>query len=176
VQPILKEMDVVPEIELQLRLYRRLWLSRVDLEEANGSIDEILNANLPYPRHDVSGPLLQSLTTALVVSYARPFVNSCDYSTVEEGTLPGSLLRVFTSREREFHEAVIGIRNREVAHSDADILELSPSGRGAVQRVARRPFRKIELRALQHMIKKLDKEIYRRCNELRSTLPLNVWL
>lgn len=97
-----------------------------------------------------------------------------------ERTVTGSLLRVFTSQEREFHEALIEIRNQEVAHSDADILELSlqlySNGDGAIHRAARHPFRRTELRALHRMIEKLEQEIERRCEQLRIVLPLNVWL
>jgi len=73
--PIAKT-PVNAEQEPHLRLYRRLWLSRIDLEEAKASIDEILTRNLPYPRRKAPSPILQALTTALVVAYARPFVNS----------------------------------------------------------------------------------------------------
>ena len=121
-----------------------------------------------------------ALTTALVVSYARPFVNSRGQSTFAEKTVPGSLLRVLSSNEREFHDVLVRIRNREVAHSDADAMELSlklyPDGDGAILRVSREPFRRAELRALRRMIDKLEREIESRCVEIRSVLPLGVWV
>jgi len=66
----IQRIAVKVEMEPQLRLYRRLWLSRIDLQEAKATIEEILNANLPFPRRKEPTPLLAALTTALVVSYA----------------------------------------------------------------------------------------------------------
>lgn len=176
----LDRIHVTTVQEPHLRLYRRLWLSRMDLDEAKGAIVEILERNLPYPRRNGPSALLQALTTAAVVTYARPFVNSRGQSAVAERTVPGSLLRVFSSREREFHDALIDMRNREIAHADADILDISlellPDGDGGICRVSRHPLRRTELRALRHMITKLEEEIERQCAHLRTLLPLNVWL
>jgi len=175
-----EQVAVKAELEPQLRLYRRLWISSNDLREAKATIEEILKSNLPYPRRKEPSALLIALTTALVVSYARPFVNSRGQSAVAERTVPGSLLRVLTPRERELHNALVDMRNREVAHSDADVLELSitlfPNGDGGVSRAPRHPLRRIELRALNRMIEKLTDEIERLCDGLRTQLPLNVWL
>jgi len=163
-----------------LRLYRRLWLSRIDLEEAKGTIEEILGRNLRYPRSKGPSALLQALTTALVVAYVRPFVDSRGQSAVAARTVPGSLLRVLSSRERAFHDWLVITRNREVAHSDADILEISlevfEGGDGGVCKVARDPLRRLELRALRRIIEKLENEIERKCEELRLHLPHHVWL
>lgn len=142
-----ERVSVNAKSEASLRLYRRLWLSRVDLEEAGATVDEILRQNLPLPRRERPGPLLMALTTALVVSYARPFINSRGQSAVAEKAVPGSLLRVLSSREREFHDTLILVRNREVAHSDAEAMELSlrlyPDGDSAILRVSREPFRRV---------------------------------
>lgn len=175
-----ERIAVKTELEPQLQLYRRLWISSNDLQEAKATIEEILKSNLPYPRRKQPSALLVALTTALVVSYARPFVNSRGQSAVAERTVPGSLLRVLTSRERELHNPLVDMRNQEVAHSDADVLELSitlfPNGDGGISRVPRHPLRRIELRTLSRVIEKLTDEIERLCNELRTQLPLNVWL
>ena len=123
--------------------------------------------------------LLLALNTALVVSYARPFVSSRGTSVAEKA-LPGSLLRSFTSEEREFHELLIQLRNREVAHTDADYLELSievfEDGDGGIFRAIRAPIRRPALRVLLRMIAKLERAIENRCEELRSRLPQNVWM
>jgi hypothetical protein len=166
--------------EPYLRLYRRLWLSRIDLEEARAAINEIIVRKLPYPRSRGPSPLLQALTTSLVVSYARPFVNTRGQSSVAERTVPGSLLRVFSSSERAFHDRLMDMRNREAAHTDADTIDVSieifPDGDGGVCRVSRNPLRRFELRALVGMIEKLEGEIEHRCEELRGLLPQHVWL
>ena len=167
------------DLESDLRLYRRLWLSRIDLEEASDIASELLMRKIPLPRSKPMKGVLLALNTALVVSYARPFVSSRGTSVAEKA-LPGSLLRVFTSAEREFHDALIQLRNREVAHTDADFLELSievfDGGDGGIFRATREPFRRPALRALNGMIVKLEGAIESRCEELRTVLPQNVWL
>lgn len=176
----MEHFAVKAELEPQLRMYRRLWLSRIDLGEAKEAAEEILKSGIPYPRRREPNPLLVALTTALVVSYARPFVNVRGQSVVAARTLPGSLLRVLSARERQLHNAIIEMRNKEVAHSDADVLEMSielfQEGDGGICRAARHPLRRIELRALHRILEKLGAEIELRCKELRKVLPHNVWL
>lgn len=165
--------------EAKLRLYRRLWLTRIDLEETRETIDELIRQKLPLPRRNKPSPLLQSLTVALVVNYARPFISSRGQSVADKA-VPGSCLRVLTSNERKSHDALLDIRNRQVAHSDADVLEISlevfPEGDGVICRVARSPFRQSELRQIRRIVTKLEAEIERNCEELRSHLPHRVWL
>jgi hypothetical protein len=175
----LKRQSVSPELEPSLRLYRRLWLARVDLEEAKHIAAELLTRKIPLPRSKPPSGLLLGLNTALVVAYARPFVSSRGVS-VAERAVPGSLLRVLTSDERHFHDALIDLRNKEVAHSDADYIDLSlelfDGGDGGILRATRQPLRLPAIRALSRMIEKIDREIESRCEELRTKLPLNVWL
>jgi hypothetical protein len=168
------------EQEVHVRLYRRLWLTEIDLEEAQGAINEIIKRNLRRPGSYKPTPLLQSLTTALVVAYTRPFVMSRGNPAVADRTVPGSLLRVYTADERAFHEILVTMRNREVAHSDADLLQISlevfPEGHGAVCKVARDPLSRPQLRALLRMIDKLQGELELRFEALRAKLPHHVWL
>lgn len=175
----LERVQVAVEQEPDLRLYRRLWLSRIDLDEAKDAASELLSRRLSVPRTKPPSGLLLALNTALVVSYARPFVSSRG-SSLAEKAVPGSLLRIFTSAEREFHEALIEVRNKEVAHSDADYVELSlevfDGGDGGIFRATRQPLRRPALRALTRMIGKLEREIEARCEQLRARLPQNVWL
>jgi hypothetical protein len=169
-----------PEQEIHLRQYRRLWLTEIDLEEAKGAIKEILARDLRRSRKHPPTALLQSLTTALVVAYTRPFVMSRGSPTFADRAVPGSLLKVFTSNERAFHEQLVTMRNREVAHSDADVtevsLELITEGHGGICLVTRDPLSRPQLRMVLVMIGKLEGELQRRFEELRAKLPLNVWL
>ncbi len=176
----LKHLEVPSSLQPQLRLYRRLYLARIDLDEAKATVEELLTRRIPLPRGKPPSGLLMALTTALVVSYARPFVNSRGQSEVAEKAVPGTLLRILTSGERELHEALLDIRNKEVAHSDAEILEISitlyEDGDGAIFRNARAPFQRRTLQAIHRMIKKLEQALDQRCTELRTELPLDVWL
>ncbi len=173
-------VHLLPEQEALLRQYRRLWLTEIDMEEAKGAILEILKRNLRRSRNRPPTPLLQSLTTALVVAYARPFVMSRGDSKFADRTVPGSLLKAFSPGEREFHETLIAMRNQEVAHSDADLtlvsLELLDDGHGGICKVTRDPLSRPQLRQLLKMIDKLEGELQDRFAVLRTRLPLNVWL
>ena len=176
----LERADVGPEHQSALRLYRRLYLSYNDLEEAKATVEELLRARIPLPRNDLPSPLLMALTTALVVAYARPFVNTRGQSSFAEKSLPGTLLRVLMSKQREIHDYLINVRNREVAHSDAEkseiYLKLYRDGHGAILRVARSPFRRAELRSIHRIVSKLMDEVDRRCADLRDVLPQEVWM
>lgn len=172
-------MPVPASLEPDLRLYRRLWLSRIDLEEAKDIVSELLARKLPLPRSKPMTGLLLALNTALVVTYARPFVSSRGTS-VAERAVPGSLLRVLTSQEREFHEELIQMRNKEIAHTDADYLDLTievfPEGDGGIFLATRQPLRRSALRVLHRMIEKLERSIEARSEELRARLPHNMWM
>ena len=172
-------LDGPTQLEPELRLYRRLWLSRIDLQEARDIGSELLVRKIPLPRSKPISGLLLALNTALVVSYVRPFVSSRGTSVAEKA-LPGSLLRSFTSEERMFHESLIQLRNKEVAHTDADYLELEievfEGGDGGIFRAIRAPIRRPALRVLLRMIDKLELAIESQCEELRRVLPHNLWM
>jgi ribosomal protein L16/L10AE len=81
--------NLTPEQEVALRLYRRLWLTEIDLEEARGAINEVIKRNLRRASTYQPTPLLQALTTALVVAYTRPFVMSRGSAAFADRTVPG---------------------------------------------------------------------------------------
>jgi len=172
--------EVQRELQPQLRLYRRLYLARIDIEEARAILEELLSRRIPLPRTKLPSPLLMALTTALVVCYSRPFVNSRGHSEIAEKAVPGALLRAYTSKEREFHDALLDIRNKEVAHSDADILDMSiqlyEDGDSAIFRNSRAPFTRAALQTLRKMLNKLEEAVDHRCESLRTELPLLKWL
>ena len=176
----LERTELPPALQTQLRLYRRLYISRIDLEEARATTEDLLARRIALPRSKRPSPLLMAMNTALVVSYARPFVHSRGQSEVAEKAVPGILLRGLTAREREMHEALITMRNTEVAHSDADILEMSlevfEGGDGAIFRSSREPFRRPVLRAILKLVEKLENALHQRCEELGKELPNNVWI
>lgn len=168
------------ELQPQLRLYRRLYLARIDLGEAKATVEDLLARKIALPRRNLPSPLLLAMTTALVVAYARPFVHSRGQSDVAEKSVPGALLRGLTAKEREVHDYLLHLRNKEVAHSDADVLEMSlmlcEDGDGAIFRSTRSPFPRPMLRGILRVIEKLDKALDRKCEDLREELPLDTWI
>ncbi|MGZ0079782.1 hypothetical protein [Methylomonas sp. YC3] len=155
-------------------------MARIDLDEAKAAAEELLERRIPLPRRKQPVPLLMSLTTALVVSYARPFVASRRNSSVADTTVPGVLLRTLSSRQRELHEALIELRNKQVAHSDAEVLDmhirLIPDGDVGIFRDPRSPFRRDALHTILKVIAKLEIAIDEKCESLRVELPNGVWL
>jgi hypothetical protein len=172
-------VEVATSLQPQLRLYRRLFLARIDLDEAKAALDEILRARIPMPRSGQPPPLLMSLTTALVVAYARPWVYSRGQS-VAERAVPGSVLRSLTAAQRKVHEYLVEFRNKEVAHSDGDIfdlhLRLQDGGEAAILRTSREAFTRADLARIRRLIERIDKAIDARCGELRSVLPKHTWI
>lgn len=172
-------VPVPDHMEPQLRLYRRLWLAQIDLEEAKATVDEILRARIPIPRRHRPPPLLLSLTTALVVAYARPWLYSRGQSVAEK-TVPASLLRSLTSRQRQYHDALIDLRNKEIAHTDADILDLHlrlyHDGHSAILKTSREAFTRADLQIIRRILVKLESAIDAKCEELRATLPHQTWI
>lgn len=172
--------ELPPELQPQMRLYRRLYLARIDLDEARAAAEELLVRRIQLPRRKPPVPLLMSLTTALVVSYARPFVASRRNSLIAETTVPGVLLRTLSRDQRQRHDALIDLRNKQVAHSDAEVLEmhirLIPDGDVGIFRAPRSPFRRDALRSILRIIAKLEDAIDMKCEELRAELPNGVWL
>ncbi len=114
-----------------------------------------------------------------MVAYARPWIQSRGES-VADRTLPGSLLRGLNSRQRELHNYLVDLRNKHIAHTDADSIDLHlrlyPSGHAAILRHMREPFRRAELAQIRRVIEKLEAALESKCAELRMVLPNNQWL
>lgn len=163
-----------------LRSYRRLWLALVDFEEAKATIEELLRLRLTPPPNGRPGPLLMALTTAMVVSYARPFIHTRGSGEFADRAVPGSILRSLTASQRQMHQELLTHRNKVIAHTDAELTELSlrvdPEGESAIVRVWNEPFRRRELLSVQRMIVRISKAMTDRCEELRARLPHNVWV
>jgi hypothetical protein len=72
------------------------------------------------------------------------------------------------------------MRNKEIAHSDADILDLHikvyPDGHSAILRKSREAFTRADLRYIRRIIETLESEIERLCVELRAALPNGTWI
>jgi hypothetical protein len=171
---------VAAEQERAIRRYRRLWISRNDLHEAAAAVDLIDRSALHRDKSGNHPTDLIILTTALVVSYARPFIDTRGKSDVADRVVPGSILRVLTKKQRELHNLIIYMRQKEVAHSDAEVLDLSirvfPNGDSAISRSARDPLYRRELTILRSIIRKLNAEIEQQSSTLRLALPHHIWL
>lgn len=172
-------VPVADHLQPMLKMYRRLWMSIVDLQEARAAVDEILRARIPIPRKDRPPPLLMALTSAVVVAYARPWVHSRGHSFADR-SVPASLLRGLTSRQRQLHDFLIEVRNQDIAHADIDestiALWLTDNDDRALVWWTRRAFRRWELLDIRRLTIKVEKAMSDRCAELRAGLPHEQWI
>jgi len=171
---------LTPTQKLDIRRYRRLWISRQDFSEALATIELIEISGLRRNSRGDHPIDLIILTTALMVSYARPFVDTRGKDELADRTLPGSFLRTLTRRQRELHDHMIYMRHKEIAHSDADAIgltfRLSPSSESSISRTARDPLYRKDLNLLRVIIRKFEREIDCACSALAKTLPHHAWL
>ena len=163
----------------ELRFYRRLWLAKADLEEARAALEEILRMRIRIPRRERPPPLLMSLTTAMVVAYARPWVASRG-EFVADMTVPGSVLKSLSSSQRRMHEYLVDLRNREIAHTDADVVDLHlrlvHDGDVAILRSSREAFTRRQLFEIRGVMALIDRAMEKRRDELREVFPNHQWI
>lgn len=128
------------------RLFKRIVVSQVDLQQARECahhilrldlhstdrkgcslpkfLSRILRIGLPSTSDRENRSLLKCLNTALVISYTRPFSGNKGSADVRK-ELPAGYLDVLSEEQRHLHEELIEIRNRDQAHSDAGGLDMT---------------------------------------------------
>ena len=114
--------DLTPEIDGKMRQFKRILLSYADFKHAKLASSVILTDQLhdKYPQE--SYVILEALNCSMIVAYCRPF--SGNNSQVPD--LPNRLLKCLNSSEQEIHHVVMQDRNKVLAHSDADALQIEP--------------------------------------------------
>ena len=115
-----------PSLTDDRALFKRLVISYHDLAEARTFLNRLagLNGEQPPPQED--SIQLDALRVALVVSYSRPFSGNRSLPGVAS-TLPNRFLEKLTEHERDLHERLIRLRNKEFAHSDPDSADVKVS-------------------------------------------------
>jgi hypothetical protein len=99
-------------------LYKRLVLTREDLSQVRAFLNRLMGLNRETRPADNDRVQKDALLTALVVSYARPFV-------VSEGSdalarLPDRFISRYSPSQREQHFALLKLRNQQFAHADSE--------------------------------------------------------
>jgi hypothetical protein len=155
--------------------YRRLWLADEDLEEVCDVVELMIEKGLLDRTGSARDLELRVFSTAIVVAYARAFVES-NSSSNEKATpaLPKGVLKCLTDEQRALHKELIHRRNEEFAHTDIAPTELSleigTDGEIAEYSGTRVPLNKSEVSILQPMLLSLRSEITGRLGQLRSKL------
>lgn len=114
--------EVPPEINGKMRQFKRILLSYADFKHAKLAASRILTENLhdKYPQE--SYVILEALNCSMIMAYCRPFSGN-DGSVPD---LPARLLRCLDHSERTIHDVVLHDRNKVLAHSDSDTLDIEP--------------------------------------------------
>jgi hypothetical protein len=110
-------------IEEKKRLYGRLFVSAQDLGFARQYARHLLKKgwhSAPYERRGTIYMQQSAFTTALVVSYARPFTTSHGWPK-----FPSEFIS-HDAAQAHLHEHFIGLRHQVYAHSDSSRYSVRP--------------------------------------------------
>jgi hypothetical protein len=111
-----------PDLEGKMRQYKRVLLSYADFKHAKLAATYILDSELHANYPERSYVILEALNCSMIVAYCRPFSGNAD--AVPD--LPGRILRALDPEERSIHDAVMRDRNKVLAHSDDEVLQVQP--------------------------------------------------
>lgn len=123
------------KIEISKKQIKRILISLNDILEATNYAHQLLKhkyckpdylSRLDDPNEDFTNSdeyeNMNALTTALIVSYSRPFTqNEGQGSAIP--SLPRKIMKIYNDLENELHYKILGLRNKAVAHSDADLFD-----------------------------------------------------
>lgn len=116
----------LPELEGKMRQYKRILLSYADFKHAKLASSYILNAQLHEKYPEESYIILEALNCSMIVAYCRPFSGNSSRAAGGVPDVPNRLLRVLSPSEKEIHEVVMQDRNKVLAHSDNEALQVEP--------------------------------------------------
>jgi hypothetical protein len=113
-----------PESRKQDRpLYERLYVAQEDLRQAASFAAHILKNGWhfhPWERRSTTYMKQSAFTTALVVSYARPFTKSRGWPKIPKRIAP------YDQEQKTLHKRILALRNEIYAHSDVGKRNVRP--------------------------------------------------
>ncbi len=117
---------LTPELKGKMRQYKRILLSYADFKHAKLASSYILDSQLHENYPEGSYIILEALNCSMIVAYCRPFSGNASRATDSVPDLSSRLLRVLSPDEREIHNVVMQDRNKALAHSDDEALQVEP--------------------------------------------------
>jgi len=114
------------EEEGRFRQYERLLLSYADFKHAKLVSSYVLGQKLHDSAPGESSVLLEALNCSMIISYARPFSGNDQNGKRKIPDLPSNFTKILNSEEREIHQIVLNDRNKVLAHSDSEALNVLP--------------------------------------------------
>lgn len=158
------------------RRLRRVLLSWWDFYNADqfaALLEKSLEEERQAPPQEVNET---ALTIAAVVSYARPFSGNYDTPHTTGNFRKEHLQTALDESDLELHNRLMDLRNRDFAHSDAEVKDLSiafresPDGKTSipVSRNAMQPLSKRDTRHLREVLSKLMRKADRERSHLEE--------
>jgi len=117
---------MVSATDLQTRnrlLYGRLYVAQEDLRQAKYFVAHILKKGWHFQaweRRWTTYMQQSAFTTALVIAYARPFVESRGWPRLPKRLAP------YSKEQKALHNAILELRKKVYAHSDIERRNLRP--------------------------------------------------
>lgn len=120
-QPLRQRMDEA-ELAGKCRQLPGALMSYIDFQPSVSITELILKQNLHegYPRENRI--LLETLNSAMIVTYCRPFLGNRG----EVLNIPARFIRDLSDDEREVHQVAMDDRNQVLAHSDGGAWKMTP--------------------------------------------------
>lgn len=148
-----------------------LYVAQEELRESSEFAGILLNSGLLEQHTEEPSAEHRALDLALVVSYARLFGSNFGYGRVEENKKRA--LAVLNPDEANLHAAIMKLRDREYAHSDAEANDIEVHMDDMFlysKRIVRWPLGIDQVRQLAIMSEKLMASFHSQSDELRQSL------
>ena len=152
-------------------LYERLYVARDDLRHASSFAAHLLKKGWhfdPWERRGSTYMQQSAYTTALVVTYARPFTESRGWPKFPKRLAP------YDDEQKSLHRKILILRNEVYAHSDVARQQVRPYKiLGSASAIVMQPSMKLtkkETEALMEMIQATASAIDARMAQLIDTV------
>ncbi len=161
-----------PELSKNERsLYKRLYVAQYDLNQASSFAAYIRKNGWhfhPWERRWTTYMKQSAYTTALVISYARPFTESRGWPRIPKRLLP------YDQEQKALHERILTLRNEVYAHTDVEKRNVRPfklfGHPSAIEMLPDMRFTKEETEKIMQMIRLATEAISIRLAQLIDTV------
>ncbi|AGH44483.1 hypothetical protein [Paraglaciecola psychrophila] len=113
-----------PELKNTFQYYYRVLLSYSDFKHAERCAKRLVEFGDTYiPENET---LEAALYSSMLVSYSRPFNSGGNSQVGNIPRLTKNIIKSLTRKEQKLHNYILLLRNKLIAHSDAEFINLDP--------------------------------------------------